>query len=65
MNFCLFCVGTIQVSRIVSYNAEQEGSTSAAISKLWGEVKGSSKQAAKTAEQDVKKGAGKAEELAT
>ena len=49
----------------MSYNAEQEGSTRAAISHLWGQVRGSSKQAAKKAEQEVKDGAEKAEELAT
>jgi Mitochondrial pyruvate carriers len=60
VNFCLFCVGTVQVSRIVSYNKELTGSTSAAFSKMYGDVVGTSKQV----EQKVKDVAEEAKELA-
>jgi mitochondrial pyruvate carrier 2 len=60
VNFCLFLVGTTQCSRILFYNIEQEGSTGAAFSKIWGEIKGSSKKA----EKDVKAGAEEVKEIA-
>jgi mitochondrial pyruvate carrier 2 len=60
VNFCLFCVGTTQCSRILFYNIEKEGSTGAAFSKLWGDIKGTSKKA----EKDVKAGAEEVKELA-
>ncbi len=60
VNFCLFCVGTVQVSRIVSYNKEITGSTGAAFSKMYGDVVGSSKKA----EEKVKEVASEAKELA-
>jgi hypothetical protein len=61
VNFCLFLVGSVQTGRIVMYNAEKEGSMGAAISKLWAEVKGSSK----TAEKDLKERAEEVKEIAT
>jgi mitochondrial pyruvate carrier 2 len=60
VNFCLFLVGTTQCSRILFYNIEQEGSTGAGFSKIWGEIKGSSKKA----EKDVKAGAEEVKEIA-
>jgi mitochondrial pyruvate carrier 2 len=60
VNFCLFLVGTTQCSRILFYNIEQEGSTGAAFSKIWGEIKGSSKKT----EKDVKAGAEEVKEIA-
>ncbi|OAL37690.1 hypothetical protein AYO20_02867 [Fonsecaea nubica] len=50
VNFCLFLVGTIQVSRILAYQASQKGSTTEALKEMEKEVEGSVKSVEKAVE---------------
>lgn len=54
VNFCLFIVGTVQVSRIVVYQRSQSGSTEAALKDLAKDVKGTAVDAEKDAEKELK-----------
>jgi len=54
VNFCLFCVGATQCSRIIAYNKEQTGSTSGAFRAIWGDISGQAKSVEKEAEKNVK-----------
>ena len=40
VNFCLFCVGTIQVGRILTVKKVEDGSATAAVKDLASDVKG-------------------------
>ncbi|KAH0846883.1 Mitochondrial pyruvate carrier 2 [Fonsecaea pedrosoi] len=50
VNFCLFLVGTVQVSRILMYQASQKGSTTEALKEMEKEVEGSVKSVEKSVE---------------
>jgi len=54
VNFCLFIVGTVQVSRILVYQRSQSGSTEAALKDLATDVKGTAVAAEKSAEKELK-----------
>lgn len=54
VNFCLFCVGAIQCTRIVNYNIELTGSAGGAYKKLKGEMMGSAKEVEAEAKKDLK-----------
>lgn len=45
VNFCLFIVGTVQVSRIVTYHSSQKGSLEAAVKDAGQDIKDSAKSA--------------------
>jgi hypothetical protein len=54
VNFCLFIVGTVQVSRILVYQRSQTGSTEEAVKVLADDVKGTAIKAEKNAEKELK-----------
>jgi len=54
VNFCLFIVGTVQVSRIFVYHRSLSGSTQGALKGLVSDVKGSAAEAEKEAEKELK-----------
>lgn len=54
VNFCLFLVGTVQVSRILTYNASQAGSLKEGIKELGQEEKDSAKSLENKAEKELK-----------
>ena len=54
VNFCLFIVGTVQVSRILVYQRSQTGSTEEAVKVLAKDVKGTAIEAEKSAEKELK-----------
>lgn len=53
VNFCLFLVGTVQVSRILTYNASQKGSLTEAVKDLGEDVKGQAKSLEAKAEKEL------------
>ena len=53
VNFCLFTVGTIQVSRILMYQREQQGSSQEALKVLTGDVVGQAEKLENKAEKSV------------
>ena len=55
VNFCLFIVGTVQVGRILSYQATQKGSLEAAVKDLAGDVTATAKGTEQEAVKDAKK----------
>ena len=57
VNFCLFIVGTIQVSRILAYQSSQKGSIEGGAKELGSEIKADAKkveQQAETAGKELK-----------
>lgn len=54
VNFCLFCVGTIQVSRILMYNAAQKGSLTEGLKEMGAEVSDQAKSLENNVEKEVK-----------
>lgn len=54
VNFCLFIVGTVQVSRILTYNASQKGSLKEGVKDLGEDVKGQAKSLEAKAEKELK-----------
>jgi hypothetical protein len=54
VNFCLFIVGTVQVSRILSYNASQKGSLKEGAKGLGEDVKDQAKDLKANAEKELK-----------
>ena len=55
VNFCLFIVGTVQVSRILMYQSQQQGSLEGAVKELSSDVKGTAKGAEEEAVAEAKK----------
>lgn len=53
VNFCLFIVGTVQVSRILVWQRSQQGSTEAAVKTLADDVKDTAKSTEKKAEKEL------------
>lgn len=54
MNFCLFCVGTVQTSRILMYNAAQKGSVTEGLKEMGSEVTDQAKSLEQNVEKEVK-----------
>jgi hypothetical protein len=54
VNFCLFIVGTVQVSRILVYQRSVSGSTEGALKELAGDVKSTAGAAEKKMEKELK-----------
>lgn len=54
VNFCLFCVGTVQVSRILTYQASQKGSLKEGAKALGEDVKDQAKSLENKAEKELK-----------
>ena len=54
VNFCLFIVGTVQVSRILVYQRSQSGSTKEALKEIVGDVKSTADAAEKKVEKELK-----------
>lgn len=54
VNFCLFLVGTVQVSRIMLYRASQEGSISEAIKVSAREIAGAAKKVEQKGKEELK-----------
>ena len=53
VNFCLFLVGTTQVSRILLYQRSVSGSTEGAVKELAGDVEARAKKLEKKAESEM------------
>lgn len=53
VNFCLFIVGTVQVSRILVYQRSVSGSTEGALKDLASDVKSSAGVAEKKLEKEL------------
>ena len=55
VNFCLFLVGTVQVSRILMYQSQQQGSFIGALKALGQDIKGTTKKTEAEVVTDAKK----------
>ena len=55
MNFCLFIVGTVQVSRILIWQSQQQGSLEGAAKALGSDLKATAKSTESEAVADAKK----------
>lgn len=55
MNFCLFIVGTVQVSRIVIWRSKQTGSLKGTVKELGNDLKSTAKSAESEVVEDAKK----------
>lgn len=55
VNFCLFCVGTIQVTRILMWQSSQQGSLEGAVKELGKDVSATAKSVESEAVADAKK----------
>ena len=54
VNFCLFIVGTVQVSRILVYQRSHSGSTEEALKEIVGDMKSTAGAAEKEVEKELK-----------
>jgi hypothetical protein len=55
VNFCLFIVGTVQVSRILIWQSKQTGSLKGAVKEIGNDLKSTAKSAESEVVEDVKK----------
>lgn len=55
VNFCLFIVGTVQVTRILMWQSQQQGSLEGAVKVLGEDIKGTAKSAENEAVVEAKK----------
>jgi hypothetical protein len=55
VNLCLFIVGTVQVSRILLWQSQQQGSLKGAVKELGKDLKGATKSVEAEAVADAEK----------
>jgi hypothetical protein len=61
VNFCLFIVGTVQVTRILVWQSQQKGSLKGAMKELGDDLKSTAKSVESEAVEDAKKAKAKVE----